>query len=242
MHVSAINLFYLTPLYTASYHHFHFFWSLYFVKLSLFPGSFFISCFLWVKSWALYQGVSRTDSYIPCPTLSQHLLEVPMWHLGISAKCSQSPSTVPNKMPSSVFINYLPRREGSSSANTMDMCTSSHPPARYVCEIWLLSIDSSNQYTQKPDHFPLLMHWWESRSHCYGRVHWTLLVLRVSQHHWRQHYSIQQQEKFMFMPRSGSVMIYSFFLSKCLLSYLIFSAYLILSLGSVTPQSLHIDT
>ncbi len=38
------------------------------------------------------------------------------------------------------------------------------------------------------------------------------------------------------------VTIYLFFLSKPLLSYLIFGAYLILSLGSATPRSLHIDT
>ncbi len=35
-------------------------------------------------------------------------------------------------------------------------------------------------------------------------------------------------------------MIYFFSLSKHLLSYLIFGAYLILSLGSATPWSLHI--
>ncbi len=38
------------------------------------------------------------------------------------------------------------------------------------------------------------------------------------------------------------VMIYLLLLSKHLLSYLIFGAYLILSLGSATPQSLHIAT
>ncbi len=37
-----------------------------------------------------------------------------------------------------------------------------------------------------------------------------------------------------------TVTIYLLFLSKCLLSYLIFDAYLILSLGSTTPWSLHI--
>ncbi len=202
MRVSAINLFYLTPLYTA-YHHFHFFWSLYFVKFSLFPSSFFIGCFLWVESWALYLGVSHTDSYVHCPAPPRRLLEVLMRHLGMSAKRSRSPSTVPNERLSSVLIDYLQCREGSSNTNTMDMCMSSHPPTRYVCEIWSLSVDSFNRYAQKPDHFPSLMRWWESRSRHYGCVHWTLLVLWVSQHHRRQHYSVQRQGKFVFMPRSG---------------------------------------
>ncbi len=43
------------------------------------------------------------------------------------------------------------------------------------------------------------------------------------------------------MYHTCTVTIYLLFLFKRLLSYLIFSAYLILSLGSTTPRGLHID-